>query len=121
MSESVASYYNKLYRGSESYLKDPITAVKSLPELIDPTSVLDLGAGRGADSLYLASNGFAVTAVDNSKEGLKNIKEAAENLKLKIKIVEANILERSEDGPYGVVLCNNVLNHQDLDVPDTRS
>lgn len=39
---------------------------------------LDLGAGAGRDSLFLARNGYDVTAVDMSQRGLERVQQRAE-------------------------------------------
>lgn len=49
---------------------------------------LDIGAGEGRNSIFLAKNGFKIEAIDNNKEGLKKCKKLAQryNLPLKIKV-----------------------------------
>jgi SAM-dependent methyltransferase len=56
--------------------------------------VLDLGAGRGADSLWLARQGIAVTAYDYAPEGLSKALEVAQNESLPLEVRPLNLTER---------------------------
>jgi len=53
---------------------------KSLKFFRNDGVTLDLGSGEGRYSLYLASKGFVVLAIDFSKEAIKLLKQAAANL-----------------------------------------
>ena len=44
------------------------------------TNILELGGGQGRDTLFFAGNGFRVTTLDYSGEGIKTIKEKANRL-----------------------------------------
>ncbi|MCX7778727.1 MAG: methyltransferase domain-containing protein [Patescibacteria group bacterium] len=46
---------------------------------------LDLGAGRGGDSFFLAKNGFGVEAIDIDKNSISEIKRIIQKNKLSIK------------------------------------
>ena len=58
----------------------------------DYKSLLDLGCGLGRHSIYMASQGFDVTAVDLSEYGINNLKEWAKKEKLDIKSCVSNML-----------------------------
>lgn len=47
-------------------------------EPLDPGTTLDLGCGEGADAVWLAKQGWCVTAVDVSKVALGRTRELAE-------------------------------------------
>ncbi|MFH1551441.1 MAG: methyltransferase domain-containing protein [bacterium] len=51
---------------------------------------LDIGAGQGRNSIFLANYGFRVEAVDKDNKGLKKCKEYAKkhNLSIKTKAVD---------------------------------
>jgi len=57
--------------------------------------VVDLGSGIGRNTIYLAQQGFNVTAIDFIQEALDQLSEKVNNLNLSknIKIVKGNIAE----------------------------
>jgi len=72
-------------------------------------TVLDIGAGLGQNSIFLAKNGFQVEAVDISDESVKIIKE---------KSVGLNILVRKSDikteplvSDYDIIISSFILHH----------
>lgn len=71
--------------------------------------VLDLGAGYGRNALFLAKQGFEVTAVDRSKIGLSRLATEAEKENLKINIFEEDIAKFNFKENYDVILVNFVL------------
>jgi tellurite methyltransferase len=78
--------------------------------LIPPGNTLDLGCGNGRNSLYLAANGYNVTAWDKNPMSIDNLEtirqaEGLENLQAAIK--DLNTL--SFDGEYDFILSTVVL------------
>nr|WP_287855617.1 tellurite resistance methyltransferase TehB [Klebsiella sp.] len=78
--------------------------------LIAPGKTLDLGCGNGRNSLYLAANGFDVTAWDKNPGSISNLEsirqaEGLENLQAAIK--DLNSL--SFDGEYDFILSTVVM------------
>ncbi|MFQ6020708.1 MAG: class I SAM-dependent methyltransferase [Candidatus Aenigmatarchaeota archaeon] len=49
-----------------------------------PCHVLDVGCGTGTDAIFLAQNGFKVTAIDISEEAIRIAKSKAEKAGVKI-------------------------------------
>ncbi|MBW2412362.1 MAG: methyltransferase domain-containing protein [Deltaproteobacteria bacterium] len=62
--------WNKKYR-QKKYSTTPSQIVRNYFELAPGKNALDIGAGNGRNSLFLARQGFSVDAVDISDEGLK--------------------------------------------------
>jgi SAM-dependent methyltransferase len=58
---------------------------------VKPGRALELGCGTGTNAIFLAQQGFDVTAVDLSPEALKHAREKANNAKVKINFVEADV------------------------------
>lgn len=78
--------------------------------LIKPGKTLDLGCGNGRNSLYLAANGYDVTAWDKNAMSIKNLlsirdSEGLENLQAEVKDLNA----LSFDGEYDFILSTVVM------------
>ncbi|MCL9671043.1 tellurite resistance methyltransferase TehB [Citrobacter sp. MNAZ 1397] len=79
-------------------------------QFVKPGKTLDLGCGNGRNSLYLAANGFDVTAWDKNASGINNIKTIcqAEGLtNLQTAVVDLNAL--GFEGEYDFILSTVVL------------
>jgi len=53
--------------------------------------VLDMGAGEGRNSIFLAKNGFEVIAIDKIKRGLEKIKNLSKKYNLTIETKTCDI------------------------------
>ena len=100
----------------ENYFTDKYGMTRSHSEvlhaatLIAPGKALDLGCGNGRNSLYLAANGFDVTAWDKNPASISNLErirqaEGLENLRTAIKDLNA----LSFDGEYDFILSTVVM------------
>jgi len=97
----------------------PTTPVEFVADLLPAGSkVLDLGSGTGRDSLYLASLGHHVMAVDSSRQALEKLEQSGKELKLQnfITSIEAKV----EDyvifaSSYGLINCAHILHFLTLD------
>jgi len=92
--------WEKIY--SEYHLTEiPWHSDKPDQELIDlienkeikPHHVLDVGCGAGTDTIYLASIGCKVTAIDISHEAIKIARERAEKAKVKVNFIADNFMK----------------------------
>ena len=78
--------------------------------IVKPGKTLDLGCGNGRNSLYLAANGYDVTAWDKNPASIDNIesikaKEGITNLHTAVKDLNA----LSFDGEYDFILSTVVM------------
>lgn len=82
----------------------------------DIKKVLDLGCGMGRHSIYLAKQGFDVTACDISEKGLKVTKKKAKKAGFNIDTVCCDMRELPfKDDVFDAVLCAWVSGHGNLE------
>ena len=96
---------------SEKYgLTRTHSEVLEAAKVITPGKTLDLGCGNGRNALYLAANGFDVTAWDKNPASINNLEsirreEGLENLQSAIKDLNA----LSFEGEYDFILSTVVM------------
>lgn len=91
--------------------------IEALPRLQLPAAarVLDVGCGRGRNTLYLALHGLAVDAIDRNSEALAGLAKclAEENLEAAVSLDEVELNHAPSrpllHGSYGLILCTVVL------------
>ncbi len=106
------SDYNKTYGSHKAVFGDkPEKILVDFYKKIDNSSpVLDIGAGQGRHSLFLASEGFAVEAMEPSEVGIKQMKEIAEKNSYPIFLSQCDVSEfEPRVDYYSAVLIFNVL------------
>lgn len=78
--------------------------VKFLPK-IPKGKALDIGAGEGRNSIFLAKNGFKVEAIEKTKEGLEKITKSAKSNNLSIKTWFGDIKDFNfEKNSYSLII-----------------
>lgn len=83
--------------------------IAAMPYLT-PGRVLDLGCGNGRNSLYLAANGFDVTALDKNPSSIANIQRIAQAeglTSIQSDVRDLNTL--TFDGEYDFILSTVVM------------
>ena len=73
--------------------REPDPALVELVSPLDPGRAVDLGAGEGRNSLWLAQRGWAVTAVDGSQVALQRLTAAASAAGIQVATAVADIGE----------------------------
>lgn len=81
-------------------------------------TALDLGAGFGRHSLFLAFNGFMVTAVEKEQERLVRLVQQAKNLPSKIHTTHEDIVDFETTETFDVVVAAMVLHYLQEDEVD---
>jgi SAM-dependent methyltransferase len=83
---------------------EPSSVVASVLEGIVPATALDLGCGLGRNAIWLAEQGWDVTAVDFSGEALHQAREQAEQRGVDVGWVQADLRRYEPDRTFDLVL-----------------
>ncbi len=106
-----SNQYNDLYSKEKSAFGDkPHGFVSKIPELLKSGKIIDIGAGQGRNSFYLAEQGFEVTALDNSEIALETIRSKNKG-SISLVFLDLNIDIPRNIEHYDVVVISNVLHH----------
>ncbi len=105
--------YNKLYSENETTFGEgrPGRLARDLHKYRNSGTLLDVGAGDGRNALYLAREGFVVTARDIAATGLEKLSARAEAEGLKVATEVGDVRDMEGEGRYDVLLCTYVLHH----------
>lgn len=86
--------WDERYRGEEyAYGIEPNAFLKNNYQNIPRGKVLSLAEGEGRNAVFLARNGYAVTAVDASLIGLKKAQRLADDNKVEIDFIHADLAD----------------------------
>jgi SAM-dependent methyltransferase len=90
-----ASEYDSIYRGEagDVFSRQPNAFLAEMVRSRKPGSALDVGMGQGRNSIYLAQQGWQVTGIDTSEEGIRQAKLEAARLGLTIRAEVADFEE----------------------------
>lgn len=92
--------------------------IMKLKPPIKPWKVLDIGCGEGKDAVFLARNGYIVSALDATDKGIEKGKLLAEKCGVLINFFKANIEDFRLKENYDIILCSGVMHFVK---PDYRS
>jgi len=85
--------------------------------VLSPARAIDLGCGTGANSVFLATNGFDVTGVDFSGVALAKAAKAAETAGVVVEFVQDDLTAlRHVSGPFDLLVDYGTLD--DLSMKD---
>ncbi len=83
--------WNEKFSDKKVYLYEPIGFIRDNLSRIKKSKLLDLACGYGKNSVFLAENGFEITAVDISDKALQIFREEIIARGLKINLVQAEV------------------------------
>jgi len=92
--------WNARWRERREEIGAPDVWLLQIRPLLLPGTALDIGCGRGDNALYLAEEGWAVTAIDISEEAIAQLRHQAARRRLTIDTIRAD-LESSPRLPSG--------------------
>ena len=111
----VSKHYDFIYKNEDPFGTYADRIVKKILEYKTKGLVLDLGAGQGRNSVFLAKQGFDVSAIDISSIGIEKLTEKANSFGLKIDAKVGDIRDLKGTGAYDVILAIFVLHHLELE------
>jgi tellurite methyltransferase len=92
---------------------EPGKYVRYIPGLVKEGSVLDLGAGEGKNSIYLATLGYKVTGVEISKYAIGNFKirmeETPETVSRNVEMIHQDVLLFETKSRYDIIIAYGLL------------
>jgi SAM-dependent methyltransferase len=89
--ENAREMWNDTYRQAIGFDHKPNRLLVESVRGLRPGAALDVATGQGRNAIFLASQGWRVTGVDISDEGLRIAREAAAAQKLQLATVQADI------------------------------
>jgi SAM-dependent methyltransferase len=78
---------------------------------VRPCRMLELGCGTGTNAVYLATQGFDVTAVDLSALAIEQAEAKAQAVKVAVNFLQADILQLPDLGGFPFVFDRGVYHH----------
>lgn len=84
--------------------------MKLMPPL-KPMRVLDIGCGEGKDAVFLARNGYRVTAFDIAESGLEKARELADKNGVHIDFFKADALDYRPETNFDIIFSSGVLHY----------
>lgn len=76
-----------------------------------PYKVLDIGCGEGKDAVFLARNGYDVTAFDISEQGLSKARALADHCGVKINFFKADVRDFRLETEYDMIFSSGVFHY----------
>jgi 2-polyprenyl-3-methyl-5-hydroxy-6-metoxy-1,4-benzoquinol methylase len=120
--QDVAQIYDNLFKDDRAVQSweswnggEPMPLVKALESFIASGDVLDIGAGVGHNSVYLASRGFNVLATDISAVAIERLEARAKAKAVSVRTKIHDIGDEELENDFDVIICTGVLHHLQTD------
>ena len=78
---------------------------------VKPYRVLDIGCGEGKDAVFLAKNGYMVSAFDIAETGLEKARKLAEDSGVQVDFFKADILEYEPSTTFDIIYSSGTLHY----------
>ena len=76
---------------------------------VKPWRVLDIGCGEGKDAVFLARNGYMVSAFDVAEAGLSKARALAEKVGVHVDFFRADAADYRPDGEFDIIYSSGVM------------
>lgn len=109
----LAQRYDRIYGkvGPNYGQGQPSKVIQQATKYINSGDVLDLGSGEGRNTLYLASKGFNVTAIDLSKVAIDNLRKSLQEKNLTATTIVGDFTKFDFDKNYQIITSSFALFH----------
>ncbi len=112
--EKIVKKYDEVYSKDETaFGGEPLPLVVSLAEYIHKGSVLEIGAGAGRNSLFLAKRGLDVVATDISPVSVALMQKRAAEQKISMRTEVLDAFADALPGDFDAIICTFTLHHLD--------
>jgi SAM-dependent methyltransferase len=91
--QSMRDNWNEIFRNGLGFAREPNRLLVEVVKGRKPGAALDVAMGQGRNALHLAAQGWKVTGVDISDEGIRIARAEAARRKLALETVNTNIDE----------------------------
>lgn len=106
--ETSREKYDQFYK-ERGFPDRPVEVLDSVLKFKNEGDALDLGAGDGRNSIFLALHGFNVRAVDFSATGIEKLMKRAQEKDLSVQAEVKDLKEFDWNKDYDVLVCTYVL------------
>lgn len=89
--EALREEWNEIYRNGLGFSREPNRLLTEVVKGRRPGKALDVAMGQGRNALYLAAQGWQVTGVDVSDEGIRLARELATQRKLHLEAINQHL------------------------------
>lgn len=107
--------YDKRYQEEEYYWglnpNEMCYEIMKIKPPVKPCRVLEIGCGEGKDAVFLARNGYQVSAFDVAEAGLEKARKLAHLNRVSINFFKADIRDYCPDTFFDIVFCSGVLHY----------
>jgi len=107
--------FNQKYRANPRLFgQEPMPVLKKALQFVSSGTALELGVGNGRNAGYLLKNGFTVTGVDNSQEGIKILQQNFSQ-EPKLKLFKADVLDFVTEEKFDFICAIGLLHFFELE------
>jgi tellurite methyltransferase len=83
--------YRSRIRADEDFATEPLALVARIAKTLKPGRALDLASGTGRNAIWLAQQGWQVTAIDASAAAIESLNLLAQNISVKVSAQVADL------------------------------